>query len=253
MESGMPVEALIVHLHEGEVPMFGFVVARILPFVTLIVLVWGLVHRIGKWQKAAVANVAVYPAASTRWGLWKQVLGEVVLFSSFRKQNRELWSKTWIFHVTLLLILAGHTRLISDWPLRHLLGMSEGTIGAVSAIGGGLFGIVALAACLLLLNRRFALRQVREISTGEDYYVLILVLMILVTGNGLRFFTHFDVTIAQEYFASLLSLHATKVPHDPLFLLHLFLVQLLLLYLPFGKFLHIPGVFYSKALLAKDF
>jgi hypothetical protein len=30
-------------------------------------------------------------------------------------------------------------------------------------------------------------------------------------------------------------------------------VQLLLIYLPFGKLLHIPGIFYSKPLLAKDY
>ena len=69
----------------------------------------------------------------------------------------------------------------------------------------------------------------------------------------MRFLTHFDITVAQTYFASLFTTSGADVPHDPLFLLHFFLVQLLLIYLPFGKFLHIPGVFYSRTLLAKDY
>jgi nitrate reductase gamma subunit len=38
-----------------------------------------------------------------------------------------------------------------------------------------------------------------------------------------------------------------------MFLLHYLLVQILLIYLPFGKLLHIPGIFFSKPLMAKDY
>jgi len=81
----------------------------------------------------------------------------------------------------------------------------------------------------------------------------ILLLLIIITGDAMRYFTHYDVSVTREYFASLFSFGATKVPHDPLFLLHFFLAQLLLIYLPFGKFLHIPGIFFSKSLIAKDY
>lgn len=225
----------------------------VLPYATIAVLVLGLVYRIQRWHKAAVANLAVYPSASSRGQLWRRVLGEVVLFSTFRKEHKGLWVQTWTFHAFLLLILLGHTRLITDWPLRVLLGMSEGAVAALSAWTGGVAGIVAMFACVALLVRRFALRRVREASTSEDYVVMFLLLLILVTGNIMRFYTHFDVTLAQAYFASLFTLGPVLVPGDRMFLLHFFLVQLLLFYLPFGKLLHIPGVFYSKALVARDY
>ena len=233
--------------------LFELLIGQIMPFVTLAVLLVGLLYRLHRWQKAAVGNIALFPAASSRGGLFKKVLGEIVFFSSFRKEDQALWWRTWVFHGCLLLILLGHTRLITDWPLRVLLGLSAESVHAISAWGGGICGVVALVTCVLLLNRRFGLPRVREISTGEDYYVLFLLLFILITGNTLRFLTHFDIAVTQTYFATLFSTSATQVPHDPLFLLHYFLVQLLLIYLPFGKFLHIPGIFYSKTLLAKDY
>jgi len=229
-------------------------VGRVMPFLTLVVLILGLGYRMRRWQKAAVANMALFPAASkSRGEMWRKLVGEIFLFSTFRKENRQLWSQTWIFHGCLALILLGHTRLITDWPLRVLFGMSKGAVDSLSAWAGGICGILAMLTCLFLLGRRFTQQRVREISTGEDYSAIGLLLLILVTGNTMRFFTHFDVTAAQAYFASLFTLGPILVPRDPMFLLHFLLVQLLLIYLPFGKLLHIPGIFYSKPLLAKDY
>jgi nitrate reductase gamma subunit len=229
------------------------VIGEILPFVTLAVLVLGLGYRIRKWHRAAVANLALYPAASNKKELWGKVLGEVLLFRSFRKEHAGLWWQTWPFHVAIALIVLGHTRLITDWPLRVLFGMSAESVDTFSAWAGGFAGIVAMATCLFLLMRRFTVRRVSEISSGEDYTVVILLLAIITTGNVMRFFTHFDITAAQLYFATLFSFQATQVPHDPMFLLHSLLAQLLLIYVPFGKLLHIPGIFYSKPLIVKDF
>ncbi|MCP4571133.1 MAG: hypothetical protein GY838_02150 [bacterium] len=233
--------------------VFELIIGKLLPYATLVILIVGLLYRLNRWQRAAVGNIALYPSAATRWRLFGKVLSEVTLFSSFRQENQALWKRTWPFHVSLFLILLGHTRLITDWPLRVGLGLSEGTVNAISAWGGGICGVVALMTCLLLLARRFGIQRVREISTGEDYGVLILLLFILLTGNAMRFFTHYDIAEIQQYFRTLFSTAPTQVPHDPLVLLHFLMVQLLLIYFPFGKFLHVPGVFYSKTLLAKDY
>jgi nitrate reductase gamma subunit len=231
---------------------FEILIGRVLPFVTLAVLVLGLVWRLRRWNRAAVANVALYPAASNRRELIEKVLGEVAWFSSFRQDNRELWRKTWPFHVTLLVILIGHLRVMFAWPDRVLgLVMGPEAIDRLSMWAGGAVGIVAMVTCVMLLTRRFALPRVKEISSSEDVGVLILLLCILMTGNGLRFFMRYDVNVSRAYFASFFL--GGEAPQNPLFLLHFFFVQLLLMYLPFGKLLHIPGVFYSKALLAKDY
>ena len=233
--------------------VFEFVVGQVLPYVTLAILILGLVYRIRRWHKAAVANLALYPAASNKWELRRKILAEVLLFSTFRKEHQALWTQTWVFHVMLLAIIVGHSRLITDWPLRVLLGMEQGTVDTMSAWVGGACGIVAMFAGLTLLVRRLSVRRVREISTSEDYAVIVLLLAVLITGNSMRFASHFDIAVAQAYFASLVTFGTIQVPQNSMFLLHLFLVQVLLIYLPFGKFLHIPGIFYSKALIAKDY
>jgi nitrate reductase gamma subunit len=225
----------------------------VLPYVTLVILIAGLFYKIRKWQKGGVANLAVYPATSSKWELWKKILGETLLFSTFRKEHQVLWSQTWVFHAMLLLIIMGHSRLLTDWPLRVLMGMSAESVDTLSSWAGGIAGILAMLTCIFLILRRLSVQRVREASTGEDYLVMMLLLLILITGNIMRFYTHFDITEARTYFATLLTFQSVQVPSDPMFLLHLFLVQLLLIILPFGKLLHIPGVFYSKALVAKDF
>jgi len=230
-----------------------FFIGKLMPFVTLTILIVGLLYKLVHWQRAAVGNIALFPSATGRGQLLGKVLGEVVFFSSFRKQDSSLWQRTWIFHVTLLLIILGHSRLISDTPLRVWLGLSEGSVSAISAWGGGIAGVLAMVTCFMLLARRFGIRRVREISTGEDYGVLILLLFILITGNAMLFFNDYAITETQLYFRTLFGPGAIQVPHDPMFLLHFFMVQLLLIYLPFGKFLHIPGIFYSRTLLAKDY
>ncbi len=235
--------------------MMILLVGKVLPYVTIAVVVFGLIYRLRRWQKAAVGNMALYPASSSSKGeMWRKILGEVVLFSSFRKEHQGLWVQTWIFHGALLMIILGHSRLFTDWPLRVIFRMSDHAIHNLSTWSGGILGIVAMITCLTLLYRRFVVRRVREVSTGEDFLVMLLILAILVTGNVMRFVTHYDViAAAQVYFGSLVRSGPIMVPPDKLFLVHYLLVQILLIYLPFGKLLHIPGIFFSKPLLAKDF
>ncbi|MBU0742587.1 respiratory nitrate reductase subunit gamma [bacterium] len=228
-------------------------IGKVMPFFTLAVLIIGSVYRVWRWQKAAVGNIAMFPSATSGSQLFKKVMGEVFWFSSFRNENRSLWITTWPFHASIVLIILGHSRLITDWPLRVLLGLSEETVHSISAWGGGVCGLLALACCLFLLFRRFAISRVREISSGEDYGILLLLLFILVTGNIMRFYTHYDITQVQLYFRTLFGAGETMVPPDRLFLMHYLAVQMLLIYLPFGKFLHIPGIFFSRTLLAKDY
>jgi nitrate reductase gamma subunit len=183
---------------------FEVLIGKFLPYVTVAILVLGLVYRLRRWQKAAVANMALYPQSSSNKGeMWRKILSEVVLFRSFRDEHKGLWARTWVFHVSLLLIILGHSRLFTDWPLRVALGLSEETVNAISMWSGGILGIVAMLCCFLLLVRRLSVQRVREISTGEDYLVMLLLLFILITGNVMRFVTHFHITDAQAYFQSL--------------------------------------------------
>jgi nitrate reductase gamma subunit len=225
-------------------------VGALLPYFTGVVFLMGIVYRVDKWNKANGAKIPLFPVATNRAEKWKQILKEVLIFRSLFDGNRPLWAGAWVFHVALVLILLGHIRVVTNFPLLwSWLGLNNAQIDGISAVVGGAAGLLLLAIGTYLLFRRFVVLRVREISNIEDYVCLVLILTIVATGDLLRLGTDFDLNQAREYFAGLFSFRAVAAPTNPYFVLHFFLGQVFIMYIPFSKFLHIPGVFYSKSLL----
>lgn len=231
-----------------------FFIGMVMPFVTLLVFAGGISYKLFRWTKAAQGRMTLFPASS-RWSdKWKKIGKELLIFQNLFEGNKSLWFGTWIFHLSLALIIIGHARAVSsfaDLPLKAL-GMGERDLNTMSALLGGGAGIVILLMGIYLLVRRFAVIRVREISDGEDYFTLLLILAIIISGDIMRFVTHFDLTQSRQYFAALFTFSPATVPSDPAFLVHAFLGQVLILYIPFSKFLHIPGVFYSKSIIYQE-
>ncbi|HDH02451.1 MAG TPA: menaquinol oxidoreductase, partial [Nitrospirae bacterium] len=112
----------------------------------------------------------------------------------------------------------------------------------------GLFisGVVLLAAATYLFLRRVFIPQVRYISLPADYFPLFLIIAIAVSGILMRYFIKVDVVSIKGLTLGLFSLNAS-VPEgiSVLFYVHLFLVSILLAYIPFSKIMHFGGVFLS--------
>ena len=119
-----------------------------------------------------------------------------------------------------------------------------------SAIGGAA-GLILLTTAIYILMRRFTMVRVREISGFEDFASIFLILAVVISGDLMRFSSHLDLARSREFISGLCGLRPTAIPRDPWFLLHFFLAQVLIMYIPFSKFLHIPGVFYCKSALTE--
>jgi nitrate reductase gamma subunit len=80
----------------------------------------------------------------------------------------------------------------------------------------------------------------------SDYFPLFLLLSIAITGILMRYFTKIDIVSIKELAIGLFSFQPV-VPEGIgiMFFIHLFLVCVLLIYFPFSKLLHMPGVFLS--------
>ena len=105
----------------------------------------------------------------------------------------------------------------------------------------------------LHVGRLLTVDRVREISAPADYFALFLLLAIVMTGNAMRFLGHFDLAQSRQYFASLMMLQwPVAVPENGWFLAHLFLGQMLLLYMPFSKIMHFGGVFFTQAAIKRS-
>lgn len=233
--------------------MTAYFIGRVLPIFTVLTFCAGMAWRILRWNRGARSKLTLFPAATARWGIWGDIFLEIVLFKTYLKSHRTVWAATWLMHASLFVILAGHCRLFADLSgLLGWLGLADGQVNDLGDAAGRILGAIALAAGLALLARRMLERSVREITTFEDLLVLGLLLAVILTGDALRFLTEFDVGQSRLYFRGFLRLEATSVPDHPLFLLHLFFVQALLVVTPFSKFLHAPGIFFSKPLVLRQ-
>jgi len=227
-----------------------FLVGVLLPPVTVAVLLLGLAIRVRTWYRAPIGKITLYPAAKNSSQLWAGVTQELFLFRSLWAGDSTLWAGAWIFHVSLALIFVGHLRVVTDFPrLWAAMGMGAEGVNAMSAWVGGAVGVVILGMGLFLLGRRFTSPAARDASKVEDYVTLLLLLGVIVTGDALRFLSHFDLEQTRTYFRGLLTLNLQSMPESPLFWLHFLLGQVLIMYIPAGKLLHLPGVFFTHPLL----
>jgi nitrate reductase gamma subunit len=230
---------------------FAFVAGGVLPALAIIIFVVGMAYRLRIWIKTPQpGKMTLFPASKNAG---KAVLAEAVFFPSLFKGDRVLWAFAWIFHVTLALIALGHLRVITGLIDQTLmaLGMTPEGIHTMSSTVGGIAGIIILATGVLLLLRRLSLQRVREISGLPDFFALLLLVAIIVTGDLMRFGAHLDLNATRIWAGSLLSL-SPQIPQHGMFLVHLTLACLLIMYIPFSKILHFGGIFFTQNLIKRS-
>ncbi len=262
----------------GGVPGLGWLFGVVLPYAALALFLGGMVYRVLKW-----ANVPVPFRIPTTCGQQKtlpwirhdkienphnslNVLGrmalEILFFRSLLRNTKSklveggrvvygtdlwLWIAALAMHWSLLFILIRHLRLMVS-PVPGFVTLMERIDGFLE-IGLPVFFITTilfLAALTFLLFRRFVTPQLRYISLVNDYVPLFLLLGIGITGFWMRHLGKTDVPAIKELTLGLTHF-SPVVPEtiSPVFYGHLFLVSVLLAYIPFGKITHMAGVFLS--------
>ena len=227
----------------------SFLLAGVLVYVAVAVFLVGTVFRIYYWLKVPRSGIklGIFPQASGRRGRFLQWAKDTFLFPQVLDVDRPMWLFVILLHVGGVAAFVGHLRLIQEFtPLANALGKQG--MEQFSLISGGIVGIVLLVSVLYLLARRFK-SPYRDLSTPEDYILLILIFMVLLMGNHLRFFGQVDVEAYRAYVYSLL----TFSPEFPaelaesgtrwVLVTHVTLSNLLLMYLPFSKLVHYIGTY----------
>src|SRR3989339_249547 len=98
-----------------------------------------------------------------------------------------------------------------------------------------------------LFFRRVFDSKIRYISLPSDYFPLLLIAGIAITGILMRYFFKTDLVAVKELMLGILSF-APSAPSEGLslwFYLHLFFVCSLLIYFPMSKLVHMSGIFMS--------
>jgi nitrate reductase gamma subunit len=231
----------------------NYFILGILPYIAVVLFLGGMIYRLRVWVKtpqpgALTLTPAPRPGAGTFFG----VIKESFLFPGLFKGDKVLWVFAWIFHATLTLIFIGHVRVFTDFPrLWAALGINA---NQMSAISGGVAGVAILIFAILLFLRRAALPRVKEISNFSDFFALLLIISILITGNMMRFGEHFDLEITRVYFTQLstFSLSSSALPQSGMFVLHFLLGQILIMIMPFSKIMHFGGIFFTQTVIQRS-
>jgi nitrate reductase gamma subunit len=227
------------------------VIGQIMPYVAVVVFLAGLAYRINGWFRAPVRHkLTLFPAPQNAAGQMVSIAGELVLFRSLWKGDKKLWAAAWLLHVSLLAVIGGHLVGIPSLGKQFtLFGLTEAQSVSLSVALGTISGMVLMGTLLYLLFRRFYHPDVRRLSDAADFFDLMLLLTVVITGNHMRF-VHIDLPVIQAYLGSLIQLSPTPIPRDPLFIVHVIFVQILLIYFPFSKLVHLVGALVSRAIVS---
>jgi len=258
----------------GMNSVFGIVV----PYVAFTVFVAGVIYKVINWAKSPVPfriPTTSGQEKSLPWiksnkidnphnllGVLARMALEVLFFRSLLKNTKTelrdgpnlsyggfvwLWLAGLAFHWSFLVIVLRHLRFFTE-PVLPFIPYLEGldglfTIGVPTLY---LTDILILAAVSFLFIRRIIVPQIRYISLPADYFPLLLILGIVITGVLMRHFIKVDLLKVKELILGLFSFNPV-VPKEigVMFFIHLFLVSTLLAYFPFSKLMHMGGVFLS--------
>ncbi len=229
--------------------MNGLFLVTILYFSVAFFLL-GIGWRCFVWLRAPVPlKIPLTPGPGTVGGVAARLAGEVIGFRSLFRADRGLWSVAWLFHLSLLGLLIGHFGgLIAPEFSRRMLGLTPPEFIAQAQISGGIIGLLAAGSLGGLLLRRLVTKPLRYLSTAADYFVLVLLGLVVGTGLAMRFAGELDIRQARTFVSGILTFTTAAPPPDTLFASHLLLVCALLVYAPFSKLVHMAGLFFNPAL-----
>lgn len=279
--SFLAVIALILIAWAGShIPGMPYFFGVFVPYMAIAVFLGGFVYRVVQWAKSPVPfSIQTtcgqgksldfikhnrLEAPDTTAEVAARMLLEVLTFRSlFRNTMSEvhdgprityesskwLWLFAIIFHYSFLIVVIRHMRLFLD-PVPGVLAFLDWAdsmfeIGTPSMYMTSA-GLIAGAA--LLFSRRLINRHVRYISLASDYFPLVLIFAIGITGALMRHFLRdgIDIVTIKQLAVGLVTFSPViNGEIGSIFYIHLFLVSTLLIYFPFSKLMHLGGVFLS--------
>lgn len=184
-------------------------------------------------------TLQIYPQKKNRF---LGTLFDALLFPTVRRHKPLLWMFLVVFHIGLILLFVGHLELIWDLAVFQVIPHDP-------FLGKGFLGLTLSICLLFFLFRRF-LSPVKELSVPEDYYLLILLFLIVIFGSEMNwsrriyFYEELTVDDYREYFISLLTLKPALPDniifsgHSFMLVLHTFLANLFLIFFPFSQSMH---------------
>lgn len=228
---------------------FSFFAAGILVYIAVTVFIVGMSLQVYSWLKnpRSAVKLGLFPRPKNRGVRFLKLLKDSFAFPHSAEVDPWMWIFAIIFHFSLAAVLIAHFRMIREFtPVANLVG-KEG-MEKLGAIAGGTLGVILLIAVLYYLLRRFLLPY-KDLSVFEDYFIIFLLIIIILLGDHLRFFARFSIDDYRAYMHSILifkpAFPETIAASNAKWVLtmHVFFVNLFIIYFPFSKLTHVIGTF----------
>lgn len=206
-------------------------------------------------RQARIENPSTTAGVAARMAL--EVLFFRSLFRNTRTELRDgnltyasskwLWAAALAFHWAFLAVVLRHLRFFVEPVPGFVLALTRAD-GFFQVGLPVIFATTALflGAATFLLVRRLASPPLRYVSLATDYFPLLLLLAVGLSGAWLRHVAKIDVPSAKAMVMGLV--HLSPRPAEGVgaaFYVHVFLVSTLLAYFPFSKLVHGAGVWLS--------
>jgi nitrate reductase gamma subunit len=256
----------------------NFIFGLVIPYAAIAIFIVGIIYRVVKWARSPVPfNIPTVcgqqkslpwiksnniESPSNTAGVIARLALEVLLFRSlFRNDkvelkgsqkliyggNKYLWLGGLLFHWSLLIILIRHSRFFLE-PVPSAVLFIQDIDGILQAPITLLYitDLLILIGLSYLFLRRVVWPQMRYISLAADYFAVLLIMGVAISGILMKLFFRVDVQGVKEMAISALSFRPAVIEGIGVsFYVHLFLVSILLAYFPFSKLAHSAGILLS--------
>ena len=274
---GVLVLLLFVLIGVGGIGLYS-VFSIFIPYMAVLLFVVGFIYRILKWASSPVpfhiptvsgqqkslpwikANSIDSP--STTGGVVKRLALDILLFRSLLKNEKVeleaphrllfrtstlLWLGAMAFHWSFLVIFLRHLRFFLE-PVPSVLVILQRLDSILQGLLPIIYisDIILLTALAYLFFRRVIYPQVRYISLPSDYFVLLGIAGIVISGILMRLIYKVDLVQVKEWVMAMTRFRPVPPKGvNLLFYIHLFSVSLLVAFFPLSKLMHMPGIFLS--------
>ncbi len=226
-------------------------------YVAITVFVIGTVRVLIRWTASQKGKngtflgfpyLFTFPGQNSRLSALKNILSRVLTFSSMHRDRKDR-AISLAFHWSLWIIILAHADIVL-MPFFLTLGVKESTMETIGGTLGTALAIVMIIAGVLLIIRRVSNRYIRRISNPGDYFSILLIVAIGLSGLIMRFTLSpfFAYTSVSPFFIALFSGSPLAPPPVAIFYIHFALTSTLFLYFPLGKFMHPYSFFVNPTL-----
>ncbi len=228
---------------------FSFFAAGIMVYIAVFVFIVGMAYQIYGWVKTprSLVRLGIFPKPKNKGVRFFKLLKDSFIFPHSAEADPWMYTFAILFHFSLAAVLFAHFRMVHEFtPIANALG-KEG-MEKLGAIAGGTLGIILLVTILFYIFRRF-FSPYKDLSVFEDYFIVFLLIVIIGLGDHLRFFAKISASEYRAYFLSILTFR----PYFPeaiaekgarwVLTMHVFFVNLFVMYFPFSKLTHAIGTF----------